>query len=188
MTTIRNQPNITNLLKCDSKEEPDCYKLKGYNFNHIRELLDYDEGGQISSFFENGLRVKTLAHYDYDYRRFWDISFVYYKDVPFMMIQNAGREGDDHAIRFIFDIEKYKECITDLSTIDDFNYYSGFDGSIGLYMKDSSDDEDDSLSTVIVTDLDECKSHYIRFYGNDIYNDNDFEHIGVAFKDLDGVQ
>jgi hypothetical protein len=36
---------------------------------------------------------------------------AYFKDVPFMMVQNAGREGDDHAHRCIFNVEKYKEII-----------------------------------------------------------------------------
>ena len=34
-----------------------------------------------------------------------------------MIIQNAGREGDDHAKRFITDFEKYSEMVTYIKTI-----------------------------------------------------------------------
>lgn len=181
MTTVKNFPSISNLLKCTMVDQPDCYKLNGCYFNHIRELLDYNNG-ELNHFYVGGLRVKTLAHHAYDSRRFWDLSFVYYKDVPIMLIQNAGREGDDHAIRYIFNLEKYKECIEDLSVIkDDLDTFAGFDEETGLFINQ----EYDYTHTVLVTDIEECKSEYIDFYGNNIFNDNGCDFVDVEFEDFE---
>jgi hypothetical protein len=53
-----------------------------------------------------GLEVRVLKEFDYDGRRFWRLATVWYQGVAFMVIQNAGREGDDHAQRFVTNFER----------------------------------------------------------------------------------
>lgn len=152
-----------------SNEESDCSKLIGFYYNHIPELAYDKYFGGWDKFYESGLRVKTIAHYGYDSRRYWDLSLVFYKEIPIMLIQNAGREGDDHRSRYIFNVETYKQCIEDLSVVDD-------------------DDKDINLEninleeTFIVYDLDAENVNYLRFYGNDIDNNEEYDFIDVGFR------
>jgi hypothetical protein len=70
-----------------------------------------------------------------------------------MMVQNAGREGDDHAHRFIINVDSYKEIM---------EYYGkGHDITI-------NDD------TSIIEDLEEYCRNYTEFYGNDIENSDGY--------------
>jgi hypothetical protein len=137
-------------------------KLVGCYYNHIPELVDYNNNHVLDGFYNDGLIVKTIAHFDYDGRRYWNLSMVYFKDISFMMVQNAGREGDDHAHRFIFNDGKYKEIIAELSTIENPSEYAIFDNAIdGIILNDD---------TTIVEDLEEYCKEYTQFYGNDIEN------------------
>ncbi len=47
----------------------------------------------------------------FDSRRVWILAGVKLDDDWVMIIQNAGREGDDHCKRFITDKEKFKELL-----------------------------------------------------------------------------
>lgn len=53
--------------------------------------------------------IKYLKEHCYDGRRVWELATVWLDGSPVMIIQNAGREGDDHSERYITDKEKFLE-------------------------------------------------------------------------------
>lgn len=58
-----------------------------------------------------GLEFKVLVSFRTDYRRYWRMSTVWYKDKPVMIIGNAGREGDDDWVRYVYDPDLYEEVV-----------------------------------------------------------------------------
>ena len=107
---------INELLKLPIIGETyDIGPLIGCYYNHIKEIKYGDE--ELPSYvfqdpncfnLEENDRVKVsfLANDQFDTRRIWVLAVVYYETDPVMVIQNAGREGDDYSKRFI--IEEYK--------------------------------------------------------------------------------
>jgi hypothetical protein len=61
--------------------------------------------------------IRVLKEFYFDHRRFWRLATVWFDGKPVMIIQNAGREGDDHAERFITDADVYMEMIAHLKSI-----------------------------------------------------------------------
>ncbi len=51
--------------------------------------------------------IKVIKDHCYDGRRTWTLKTVWYGGCPFMIVQNAGREGDDHQDRFITNKDVY---------------------------------------------------------------------------------
>ena len=98
--------------------------LRGCYFDHIPEFC-------LSAKLKNPKKpkiiIKVYKECYYDERRFWRLSLVEYKRAPVMIIQNAGREGDDHYKRFIINLPLYKEMIIYLYTIVDFDQYFDID-------------------------------------------------------------
>lgn len=93
--------------------------LIGFYFNHIPELegdtLPYEDPN-------NRVQLRYYKNFDFDGRRFWRLASVWYETNncfwrPFMIIQNAGREGDDHRKRFVTNREVYESAARYLKTI-----------------------------------------------------------------------
>lgn len=82
--------------------------LQGCYFNHIPEISEFAR-------FENvdlpRIWVHIHGYLQVDYRRFHRLASVWYKGKPVMVIQNAGREGDDHKKRWVTDEATYLEMI-----------------------------------------------------------------------------
>lgn len=77
--------------------------LAGCYYNHL-EGSGIDEWRLQSCIAESDrLEVRTIKFFDYDGRRYWKLATVWFDGKPVMVTQNAGREGDDHARRFITD-------------------------------------------------------------------------------------
>lgn len=96
----------------------DLSVLFGFYFNHMPEVGG-DEGwrlieGQIES---KRIEVRYYKDHNYDGRRIWRLASVWLDSKPFMIIQNAGREGDDHSARFITDTERYVEAVVYIKSI-----------------------------------------------------------------------
>lgn len=91
-------------------ETYDLTDLQGCHYNHFPEI----PSGQLSE-IPIGLNkdVRFQIHYEanYDSRRFWRLASVWYKNEPFMIVQNAGREGDDHKKRWVTDNIVYGHAI-----------------------------------------------------------------------------
>jgi hypothetical protein len=93
--------------------------LRGCYYNHIPEI---DE--TMCQFFDkesvaknNRIKIKIYKDFNFDGRRFWRLASIWLDDKPVMIIQNAGREGDDHEERFITNKELYVEMIKFIQTL-----------------------------------------------------------------------
>lgn len=79
---------------------------------HFPEINFYELGS--SSFVEENsskLTIYSNFFHSFDYRRYICIYSAWFDGKPFMIMQNAGREGRDHENRFITDIKTYHECM-----------------------------------------------------------------------------
>lgn len=94
-----------------------CDYFIGCYYNHVPELeiheheLDYDSIQK-----DELLMIKVYKHFDFDGRRFWRLASVWFDNTPIMILRNAGREGDDHADRFITDEYGYRKMVEYLFT------------------------------------------------------------------------
>ncbi len=94
-------------LRTPEEESKDLSILKGYRYDHLPET------GEPGCSFEGNERV-TIKYYklfNFDGRRFWCLASVWFDDLPFMIIQNAGREGDDWHQRFVTNHQLYAQAI-----------------------------------------------------------------------------
>ena len=89
--------------------------LVGCYFNFIPETEI--ERWDLENMASPRIEIRSLMDFDFDYRRIWRLSTVWFDTKPVMILQNAGREGDDHAQRFITDAELYVEMINYLISI-----------------------------------------------------------------------
>lgn len=75
--------------------------LAGFYYNFVKEANIEDAYIDLENVSTNRVVIKVLKDFDFDHRRFWRLATVWFDEKPVMIIQNAGREGDDHARRFI---------------------------------------------------------------------------------------
>ena len=66
---------------------------------------------------QTSIEVKTLKYFQCDHRRIWWLSTIWFEGQPVMIIQRAGREGDDHLSRFVTDAELYTKMVDYLSKL-----------------------------------------------------------------------
>ncbi|MEC4565382.1 hypothetical protein L8C07_05445 [Paenibacillus sp. CMAA1739] len=90
-------------------------QLKGFYYDHLPEIEDDFWG--IKEEQNKKVTIREYKNFDFDGRRYWLLASVWFENDPVMIIQNAGREGDDHRRRFITDKEKYKEMIKYIHTL-----------------------------------------------------------------------
>jgi len=146
----------------DSKYGPEFQMeyLVGSRYNHIgsEEMYTWD----IESINRSTrVEVKVYKDFDFDGRRFWRLASVWFDRSPVMIVQNAGREGDDYVGRIITDGERYGAMVTHIHSLIQYKQGEEFNGDI------RSPDED-------FTDVD-------AFYGNSL--DGYFErYINVRNK------
>lgn len=84
--------------------------LRGVYYNHTPEIHD-DKGIDFYKLKNERIEVRYYKYYSFDARRFWALASIYFNEEPVMIIQNAGRDGDDHAKRFITNRNLYNEMI-----------------------------------------------------------------------------
>lgn len=95
-------------------EDSRLSSLHGFNFNHVPELdpatyPDMDPASRIV--------IRYFKNFEFDCRRFWLLAAVCIDGAPFMVIQNAGREGDDHVGRFVTDAGLYTKAAAYLASL-----------------------------------------------------------------------
>ncbi len=77
-------------------------ELIGFYYDHVKEAdvesFDIDPDTQTDR-----LDIKIIKRHDFDARRYWQLATVWFDGKPVMIIQNAGREGDDHSRRIVTD-------------------------------------------------------------------------------------
>lgn len=116
--------------------------LKGFYYDHIPEIVDSLWGIETDR-----IEIKTLKDFDFDGRRCWTLRTVWFDESPVMILQNAGREGDDHRERFITNLTLYKEMVAHIKSL--------------LPTEDQSSD--------VVIDAEEGREDLINFYGNGLF-------------------
>ncbi|HCH9337301.1 TPA: hypothetical protein PNO69_004497 [Salmonella enterica] len=123
-------------------ETNELWSLKGYYYDFLPEIGD--ELYSIKPEDNKRLKIKVLKEFDFDGRRFWRLQTLWIDNKPVMIMQNAGREGDDHRKRFITNKELYKEVVSYVREL------------IGENLEDSFNDFIDENTPY----------NYLEFYGN----------------------
>lgn len=96
-----------------TKTDHDLTVLKGFDFDHVPEIkseLPFTDPNQK-------VEIRYLKDFNFDSRRFWRLASVWFSGKPVMIIQNAGREGDDYSASFITDGWQYRVMIGYLATL-----------------------------------------------------------------------
>lgn len=73
----------------------------GCYYNHLGYAIDVWDIEGINRSIR--VAVKVYKDFDFDGRRFWRLVSVWFDNNPVMILQNAGREGDDSVDRIITD-------------------------------------------------------------------------------------
>lgn len=84
-----------------------------FDLNLIKDHI-YESGyNQLDGDRQSNTRIqiKAISELQLDARRVWRLYTVWFKDMPFMVCQNAGREGDDFSQRYISDLQLFKEAM-----------------------------------------------------------------------------
>jgi hypothetical protein len=107
-------------FKVPKRSSHEIGRLKGYRYNHVApELNDWD----VLPYEDPYKRIELRYYEDQniDGRRIGSLASVWYAgragDVPFMIVQNAGREGDDWARRIITDVQTYRDAARYLKSL-----------------------------------------------------------------------
>ena len=100
----------------------DLTKIKDHiyesSFDEHRGLGYYGQ----KTFEENArVEIKIIDERIIDERRFWLLTSVWFDELPIMITQNAGREGDDHSERYISNYEAFKRLINYLRKLQNLN-------------------------------------------------------------------
>lgn len=93
----------------------DLSVLMGCYYKHLPELEPVWDRLNLEK--NEKVELRVYRHVNYDVRRFWLLAGVYFDGQPVMVIQNAGREGDDFHGRFITDGGRYFDMLKYLSTL-----------------------------------------------------------------------
>lgn len=88
----------------------------GCYYNHLPELtFDRYEACHVDA--SDKVEIKVYKDFRFDSRRFWRLCSVWFDGEPVMIIQNAGREGDDHARRIITDRHRYMQMVDHINSL-----------------------------------------------------------------------
>jgi hypothetical protein len=108
MTTARSLYQSKDYILREWQQTPEAIE------DHLPEfpysLYEYDFTGFP-------LQVRELKDHSYDGERSWTLRTVWYAGQPFMIVQNAGRGGQDHENRFITDTKVFVAFISALYEI-----------------------------------------------------------------------
>ncbi len=97
-------------MKPESRTK-DISCLVGCYYNFIPEIdeSDFTCTGDLKE--NTRVEINIYKYFDFDGRRFWRLASVEFDHTFVMITQNAGREGDDHAVRYITDADAYRGMI-----------------------------------------------------------------------------
>ena len=127
-------PNeLYNRIPENSHYELEC--LNDFYYSHVPEVGDWSLGDANEK--EQRVLIKEYKFFDFDGRRFWRLASVWFDNTkddkladaykPVMIIQNAGREGDDHASRFITNESLYMEMVSHIRSLINTKYDEMYD-------------------------------------------------------------
>jgi hypothetical protein len=92
-------------------KDKNIHCLSGCYYNHIPEIEEWD-WHRVQYDQNERVEIRHIKEFWFDHRRFWRLSTVWFDGLPVMIIQNAGREGDDFSESFITDKERYLKMVT----------------------------------------------------------------------------
>ena len=98
-------------------ENSEICSLIGCYYNHIPQLDDSFSWSLPADDPNKRVIIKCYKNFAFDFRRFWRLASVWFDEKPVMIIQNAGREGDDHSARFVTDAETYRAMVSYLASL-----------------------------------------------------------------------
>jgi hypothetical protein len=131
--------------------ETDLSILVGCYYNFVPEATN--DMAEFVRPEDDRVEIRVFKHFNFDYRRFWRLAAVYLDGEPVMITQNAGREGDDHAHRFVVDGDRYRELV-------------GIVASMPRKPNDHSVDERDRKRTSVVARDEELGDKLTEFYND----------------------
>jgi len=99
------------------KIDKDINVLHGCYYNFIPEVQGFDFCQDIPDGANELVEIHYYKDFDFDGRRFWRLAAVKYNGEFVMIIQNAGREGDDWTERFITNFEFYVGMVGYIQTL-----------------------------------------------------------------------
>jgi hypothetical protein len=99
------------------KVDGDFNYLFGHYYNFMPEITDFYGWVDYEKIENPRIEIKILKDFDFDGRRFWKLATVWFDGKPIMITRNAGREGDDHATRFVTDEKRYKKMVEYVKTL-----------------------------------------------------------------------
>ncbi|QST02148.1 hypothetical protein IMZ31_22105 (plasmid) [Pontibacillus sp. ALD_SL1] len=91
------------------KTETCLGSLKGFGYDHLPEIEEDHLFGLENK--NEKVMIKVYVDYSFDGRRSWKLASVWFDEQPVMVVQNAGREGDDHSARFITSKELFSKMV-----------------------------------------------------------------------------
>ena len=87
------------------------HNFHGCYYNHFPELQDGYDINYSSIPKDSPLRIVIHGLYNERDGRFWVIWSAWFDGKPFMLMRNAGRDGDDSAARYVTDIDLYYKAL-----------------------------------------------------------------------------
>lgn len=92
--------------------------LMGCYYNHLEEDIDQYRMDYDKIKAQDRVEIRYYKDWCYDGRRVWKLYSVWLDGELVMMCKNAGREGDDHSGRAIFNKELYVQLVQYIKTFE----------------------------------------------------------------------
>jgi len=143
--------------------------LTGCYYNHVPELGEYWAMPDVKMRPNERVEIRVHRHHQWDHRRFWRLASVWFDGKPVMVIQNAGREGDDHRMRYVTDHETYAQMVGYLMTLPILKPDEDRPGQNTRYVAPDTD-LGDELTTFYNESMDSISADYWRRESSDYAN------------------
>jgi len=128
--------------------DKDINAFAGCYYNHIPEIPELENHYfELSQITARRIEFRYYKDFDFDGRRYWRLGAVTFNDEFVMIIQNAGREGDDYTGRFITNKDLYYKMVDYIKTL--------------MPPKDPLSDDD-------IVNIDDDIPALDKFYGNEL--------------------
>ncbi|MEO2202132.1 hypothetical protein ABGV42_00055 [Paenibacillus pabuli] len=87
-------------------------ELRGHRYDHLPDVH-----GDLWGMANKRVIIRHLRNVIFDDRRIWSLKTIWFNHLPVMIVQNGGREGDDHHARYITSIERYTEMVRYINSL-----------------------------------------------------------------------
>jgi hypothetical protein len=75
----------------------------------LRELPEVDTDVLVDT--DESLEWREYAYHNFDGRRIWLLASIHFRGRAALIVQRAGREGDDHHERIVVDVQAYADLV-----------------------------------------------------------------------------